>query len=206
MGKRLEVFRKVLFGSGVAAVLIGLATIVYALGFLGSRVSSLAVESSQSLTVVQRGLTLLESTAAAFETSPEVLDHMEAVMRQSATTLRASAVTMREVGGTGIVIPEESLDANASALDETATELDRLIKDFGEIRRGKSDLDMSTAREFLVDLRAQLGETEEALSQAPVARGVVFLTILQGGIYILLGALAMALSGEIGRVGGRGSI
>jgi len=201
MRRRHEVFGRILFGAGVAAVFIGVATIVYAMGFLGSRVSSLTEALSQSLTTAQRGLSILESTAVAFQASPEVLDHMKATLRQSATALRSSAVTMREVRSpTGLIIPGESLEESASELEGTATELDRLAEDIGAIQDEASVVDIPPVRVVLADLQRHLGDTEEALSQAPAARGAVALTILQGGIYILLGVLALALSGVIGRI------
>lgn len=196
-----ELFPRILFGAGVAGIVIGMAAMAYALAFLGPRVSSVTEELVQSLTVAENGLSLLERDDGLAETSSEVLDQMSATMRQGATALRSTAGALREVEDpTGLIIPGESLEASASELEATASEVDLLVERVGALRGDDSSVGLSQVRAVLADLRGQLGDTEQGLSRLPVGQGAVTLTILAGGLYILLGVLALALSGVMERV------
>lgn len=196
MRRNPELFRKALFGGGVAAMVIGLATVVYAVFFLDSRVSPLVREMSQNLTVARSGVSLLERNAGLLEASLAVLDQTKVTMRQSATALRSTAVTLRQFESpAGLVIPAESIEENASGLQNTASELDLLATSIDDVQERGTTLDVASVHAVLTDLRTQIGETERVLSGTPLALGAIALTILLGGMYILLGALAVALSG-----------
>jgi hypothetical protein len=196
-----EGFQKILFGAGVTAIVIGIATMIYALAFLGPRVSSLSKELSGILIVAENGLLLLERDGGLVETSLHALDQTKATLRQSAEALRATAVALDEVESpTGLIIPGESLEAGASELQSTATEVDLLATRIEEIQKEGAVVGETSIRAVLADLRTHLGDAERALSRVPSVQGAVALTILQGGLYVLLGVLALALSGVMGRI------